>query len=255
MNKLLTNFTEELQLNRPLSQNNTLFVIVHGADGSIAPFFPLANQLQVPVVAFGYEPSAVKNCETIEAFAQVYWQCLTKEFPNRSYVLAGYSYGGLVAYEMADLAKQETGKTIPTFMIDPNLPLAMRSYQADRLLELRVLASTVIPERLINQYNLNDYSEEDLFKLLQRCLKTERIEFILSARKHCLFALSKYSFKDRPEALYHAIHAEQKLGFDFIDEETKWIRSGTIVQGNHFTMLFPEYAETLANIIHSKIGN
>lgn len=254
MNKLLTNLTQELKIVRPQSLNQKdILVIVHGADGSVAPFYALAMLLNATVIAIAYEPFVVGNCQTIEAFAKVYWDQIIAQFPNRTYRLCGYSYGGLVAYEMAILAEMHNGKKIPVFMIDPNLPLAMRNYSANRLFELRVLAATIIPDKTIKQYDVGCLDEEQLMKLLSRCLKVERIEFILSARRHCLTALSSYVYTERTGVSHHAIHAAEKLGFDFIDEETKWITGGTTVNGNHFTMLNPGHVENIANIINSKV--
>lgn len=246
----LTNLSQELNIER---SENQVLAIVHGADGSIAPFYALASLLNCTLVAIAYEPSVVQECKTIEEFARVYWNQLATHYPDRSYLFSGYSYGGLVAYEMAALAQEQTGKSIPVFMLDPNLPLAMRDYVAHRLFELRVLATTVFPEKLVKRDDIAQWNEEQLFKVLTRCLKPERIESILSARKHCLSALSRYVFHERPDLHFDAFHASEKLGFDFIDEETKWITSGTAIGGNHFTMLSFGHIETIAKLINSKI--
>jgi thioesterase domain-containing protein len=244
----IINFTQELKIERSEKQ---IFVIVHGADGSIAPFYPLASLLNTTLVAIGYDPSVVQGCETIEDFARMYLDQLVAQYPNRFYIFAGYSYGGLVAYEMAALAQRRWEIKIPVFMFDPNLPLAMRKYVAHRLYELHVLATSIFSDKQV----IAGLDEDQLFKLLSRCLKPERIERILSARKHCLTALSRYLFQEFPEICFHALHASEKLGFEFIDEETKWITSGTKVKGNHFTMFFPEHVEEIAAFINSKIKN
>jgi len=233
---------------------STVFVIVHGADGSIVSFYELARLLNIPVIAIRYIPSLVESCQTIEQFAAIYLDHFLKCYPTVSYILAGHSFGGLVALEMAVLAHAQGKKNVPVFLLDPNLPLAMRNYQAERLLELRVLATIVIPQHMIAKYDIDHCDESELLNLLSRCLKPNRIEEILSARKHCLAALSQYSYRDHPGLFAHMIHASDKLEFDFIDQETKCITTGSMVSGNHFTMLNSPHAGDLAAIINSHLG-
>lgn len=252
---LITNITKQYRITNPaIVDPSTIFVIVHGADGSIASFYELARFLNITVVAISYLPSVAGDCHTVEQFAAVYLHHLMEMYPNSSYVLSGHSFGGLVAYEMAALASEEKREKPPVFMIDPNLPLAMRGYHADRLIELRVLAMIAIPKAMTEKYDIYQCDEQQLFDLLSRCLRPQRIEEILNARKHCLAALSKYVYSEHAGLCTHMIHAGDKLEYNFTDQETKVIKTGRTVRGNHFTMLQAQHVEELANVINSNLG-
>lgn len=255
MDKLFTNFTEEFNFPQGLNAHHSaVLVVVHGADGSVASFYELAKLAGIKLVGVSYQPDLIFGCTTIDEFASVYLKHLAKDYPNTPLILAGHSFGGLVAYEMAAVLHAQTQKQIPVFMLDPNLPLAMRDYSADRVLELRVLASTIFPQHMIEQYDIYHCEETQLLNLLHRCLKPNRLEGILSARKHCLLALSKYIYREHPGVIAHMIHAGEKLGYDFTDQVTKAIVTGPVVRGNHFTMLHSPNVEDIANIINSHLG-
>jgi thioesterase domain-containing protein len=255
MNNLLTNITEEFRITHPLLINpSATFIIVHGADGSIASFYELAKLLNIRVAAIGYVPNIVDSCHTIEEFAAIYLQHLFQSFPNGPYIFAGHSFGGLIAYEMAGLLHAQSKEKVPVFLLDPNLPLAMRDYHAERLLELRVLAAIVISQPLIKRYDIYRCDEPQLLNLLSRCLNASRIEEILATRKHCLAALSRYVYRERTELHTHMIHANEKIDFNFTDQETKHITTGSKVGGNHFTMLHAQHVGDIADIINSNLG-
>lgn len=50
MNQLLTNFAQQFGLSPLDSGGSTIFIMVHGADGSIASFYELARKLHFPLL-------------------------------------------------------------------------------------------------------------------------------------------------------------------------------------------------------------
>ncbi|ARG98334.1 alpha/beta fold hydrolase [Legionella micdadei] len=254
MNQLLTNFAQQFGLSPLDSGGSTIFIMVHGADGSIASFYELARKLHFPLVGVSYVHSVVGHCESIEAFAATYLDFLSQSYPDVNYVLAGHSFGGLVAYEMAAMLAAKKKREFPVFLLDPNLPLAMRDYHAERLFELRVLASTIFSQQMIEKHDVYQCEENTLLELLHRCLKPHRLEAILETRKHCLRALSRYVYREYPEVEAHMIHASDRLAYDFTDQDTKCITIGKNVSGNHFTMLNIPHVDDLASHINSNLG-
>ncbi|KTD37469.1 non-ribosomal peptide synthetase/polyketide synthetase [Legionella nautarum] len=251
---LLTNFTEQFGVNAQ-TDNSVIFVMVHGADGSIASFYELSRLLKIPIVGVSYVASVAGSCQSIEEFAFAYLNHLSQQYPQTTFIPAGHSFGGLVAYEMAAMLALRNKKEVPAFLLDPNLPLAMQNYQAERLLELRVLASSIFPQSLIEHHQVYQSEESTLLKLLYRCLKPHRLEEILETRKHCLRALSRYALKDHPAVVGHMIHASERLSYDFTDQDTKVITTGKHVGGNHFTMLNVPHVEDIASHINLKLGH
>ncbi len=255
MDKLFTNFSQQFGVKPPkLIHPSAVLVLVHGADGSIASFFELAKKLNIYVVALSYVPSLASDCKTIEQFAAVYLEQVQQYYTATSYILAGHSFGSLVAYEMAKQAYLLSNEPVPVILLDPNLPLAMRHYQVERGLELRLLASTIFSEQMIRQHNIYQCDEALLLALLSRCFNRERLETILSARKHCISTLNKYSYCEHEGVISTVVHASEKLDYDFVDQDTKYITNGTFVGGNHFTMLHSEHVEDIANIINARLS-
>lgn len=79
--------------------------IVHGVFGNVLQLAPLAMRLDTkrPVIALqarGVDP-ALEPHRTVQAMAEAYLEAIRGMQPKGPYSLAGYSFGGLVAFEMA----------------------------------------------------------------------------------------------------------------------------------------------------------
>ena len=89
--------------------------IVHGAGLNILNFSHIIQHFDEdqPVYAIqGVGPNGYDNWfESIEAMAKTYIDSILKINPNGPYALAGFSFGGIVAFEMARQLKEQ-GKTV-----------------------------------------------------------------------------------------------------------------------------------------------
>lgn len=85
------------------SGNKPPLFCVHGVGGHIFPFLDLANHLgqDHPVYALQAKPVQVAEKRTIEGMAEDYIGEVERDQPDGPYYLAGYSFGGFIAYEMA----------------------------------------------------------------------------------------------------------------------------------------------------------
>jgi acetoacetyl-CoA synthetase len=84
--------------------------IVHGFGGSAMELVGLVRQLRInrtiyAIQARGFEQGDVPH-QTVEAMAAEYLRWVRELQPHGPYMLAGYSFGGLVAYEMACMLAQ-----------------------------------------------------------------------------------------------------------------------------------------------------
>ncbi len=91
----------------PLSQishKQTLFCIP-GVGGHVFSFLPLARQLRAPFSVVGLQPPGLDDGRapigTIEGLAARFCQEIQLRQPSGPYTLLGYSFGGLVVFEMA----------------------------------------------------------------------------------------------------------------------------------------------------------
>lgn len=85
------------------SGNKPPLYCVHGVGGHIFPFLDLAYHLgnEQPVYALQAKPVQVGDKRTIEGMARDYIEEVEQFQPEGPYYLAGYSFGGYIAYEMA----------------------------------------------------------------------------------------------------------------------------------------------------------
>jgi amino acid adenylation domain-containing protein len=97
--------------------SKTPLYIVHGGGLNVLVFKPIADYLDPDQPVFGLQAQGLNGSEelleTIEEIAAHYVQAILQQNPHGPYALSGYSFGGLVAYEMARQF-QEMGKEVRT---------------------------------------------------------------------------------------------------------------------------------------------
>ena len=98
---------------------------IHPAGGSVFPYYALAHYLGPNQPLYALEARGLARFEatheTVEAMARDYIEAVISEQPEGPYYLAGWSFGGLVAYEMA---RQLTaaGHGVPLVMLLDSQP-------------------------------------------------------------------------------------------------------------------------------------
>ncbi|MBL0422888.1 SDR family NAD(P)-dependent oxidoreductase [Ramlibacter sp. AW1] len=103
---------------------------VHGAGGNVLNFKLISDRVGSDQPFFGLQAQGVDGrlppLETIEAMATQYVQAIRAVKPEGPYRLAGYSGGGLIAYEMAQQLRAEGVEIELLLMIDTLSPEAAR---------------------------------------------------------------------------------------------------------------------------------
>ncbi|MBL0421513.1 acetoacetate--CoA ligase [Ramlibacter sp. AW1] len=99
--------------------------MAHGMNGTTMDCWPLVRALQTgrPVWAFqarGLDGEQAPH-ERVEEMAQAYIELMRSIQPEGPYALTGFSFGGLVAYEMAQQLIAQGEKIELLFLIDPHL--------------------------------------------------------------------------------------------------------------------------------------
>ncbi|MFC5666304.1 alpha/beta fold hydrolase [Kitasatospora misakiensis] len=99
---------------------------VHPSGGSASWYTALARALPShrPVMAFELPGahSTGEPCDTIEALAEEYLTHLLRAQPAGPYALMSWSYGGLIAFEMARRLTAAGHRVDPLILIEPTLP-------------------------------------------------------------------------------------------------------------------------------------
>lgn len=78
---------------------------IHGVGGNVAELFPIARSMTYPGAVFGVQARGLARHElphtSVEAMAIEYLREIRARQPDGPYYLCGYSFGGLVAFELA----------------------------------------------------------------------------------------------------------------------------------------------------------
>ena len=108
------------------SGTGTPLHLVHGMGGGVVVFRELARQL-VPRPVFAYQARGLdgisKPLDCIEEMASAYLVELRRVQPEGPYLLAGYSMGGIVAFDMARQLRQQGEEIAALIPIDSLAPL------------------------------------------------------------------------------------------------------------------------------------
>lgn len=151
---LRSNQSERLQTAIPASRSPLIpltigkrqppFFCVHPLFGVVFPYLELVQHLGNDRSFYGLQPFGIdgqtRPLNRVEAIAQAYLQAIQAVQPQGPYFLGGWSFGGLVAYEMAQQLTQ-AGQTVALLaLLDTPAPCHPRS----RYLSLKFLGKTVL---------------------------------------------------------------------------------------------------------------
>jgi thioesterase domain-containing protein/acyl carrier protein len=85
--------------------HGTPLFFVHGVGGSVMELFGLSRKMTWPGPVIGIQARGLDGCdpphESVEAMADEYLAAVRRRQPKGPYFLCGYSFGGLVAFELA----------------------------------------------------------------------------------------------------------------------------------------------------------
>ena len=131
------------------SGNKIPLYIVHGGGMNVMPFYSIAKHLDADQPLYGLQAIGLNGKDeiptTIEEIASQYVREILSQNPTSPYVLAGYSLGGIIAFEMAQQFKRMGKETKALILFDT---YAIRSDQRDsRLIRMGNLLRTELGKR------------------------------------------------------------------------------------------------------------
>jgi acetoacetyl-CoA synthetase len=110
MQQIRAPLQRSLKLLRPGRSDRPLY-IVHGFGGTVMELRELSRQIEVPCAVYGVNARGFEAHEEpldrVEDMAREYLREVRDMQPHGPYLLAGYSFGGLVAYEMARILQTQ----------------------------------------------------------------------------------------------------------------------------------------------------
>jgi thioesterase domain-containing protein/acyl carrier protein len=101
---------------------------IHGAGGNVTELFPIARSMAYAGAVFGIQARGLARQQmphtTVEAMACEYLRAIKAQQPNGPYYLCGYSFGGLVAFEIARRLR-ESGDEVGLVGLFDTMPNAL----------------------------------------------------------------------------------------------------------------------------------
>lgn len=108
--------------------SNSPFFCVHPIFGVVFPYYELASHLGKNQPFYGLQPKGIDGkhppLTSIEDMAAYYIEALRTVQPNGPYFLGGWSFGGLVAFEMAQQLQKSGQKVALLAVIDTLAPVS-----------------------------------------------------------------------------------------------------------------------------------
>lgn len=102
------------------------FFCIHAVSGTIFPFYQMASNFKEGHTFYGIQSaslvSSIKNQSTIEEMASFYISEIKKYQSSEPYFIGGWSFGGLVAFEVARQLVKENKKVQKLVIIDMQPP-------------------------------------------------------------------------------------------------------------------------------------
>jgi thioesterase domain-containing protein/acyl carrier protein len=110
-----------LVLLKPGRSGAPLFIF-HGVGGTVIEFARLGKLIDIPGEVYAVQAQGVDGTlpplDSVEGMAELYYGAIRKKQPTGPYWLCGYSFGGLLAVEVARLLKKAGEQVALLFLID-----------------------------------------------------------------------------------------------------------------------------------------
>ena len=182
--------------------NKTPLYIVHGAGMNVLIFNALAKNLDDDQPVYGLQAKGLNGIDepfgTVEEIAAHYVEAITKNNPTGPYALAGYSFGGIIAYEMAHQMLSQNKKVTMLAMLDS---YAHPSYYYKTQIR-KSLASL--------NYNFRSYTYVLLQMLSSKKHFKERLKTQINDFKNYCLSL-KYGRQKQHELIYQQPYKLDKM--------------------------------------------
>jgi acyl transferase domain-containing protein/thioesterase domain-containing protein len=244
------------------------FFCVHGAGGNVLNFRDLSRAMDRAQPFYGLQAYGIDGVtpphETIEEMARAYVVEVREQQPQGPYLLGGYSGGGLVAFEMAQILTEQGQEVRLLAFLDtfhPQMPLR-RVTMGTRLARLRSEKFHYVVEALARQR-----------EVLRGAMTVREIEEHLSRGDTIPFALRDFHlthsfaqaasrYRPKPWPGRAILFRAAEIGYIYQDAGPSYgwdqhVLGGVeivAVPGNHATLLLGQNAEVLVRSLNTAIA-
>ncbi|WP_161556924.1 non-ribosomal peptide synthetase [Paenibacillus amylolyticus] len=257
-----------IQLQEGENRSTSPLILIHPQGGGILHYFHLVNSLGTSECIYGIQAPGYESDEepldSIEEMAELYVTEIKRKIPTGPYKLIGWSFGGMVAYEMARMFEKmgEKIEFIGLFDVQP-LDQSMNIYDEFTEQDAIMYFATLFDLDPL-QFDRTD-SETALNLLLDEARKREDWPVGMSSKQlkqkmNVLVAagqaMRKYRYGNPINSdlqLFYvqevSKHLHKLINPSHWKHRTKGTLSTFLVPGDHNTMALPPHVDELAQMI------
>ncbi|MGE5363419.1 MAG: amino acid adenylation domain-containing protein [Bacteroidota bacterium] len=250
-----------------------------GIGGMVSYLYPLSKYLGPDIPFFAFQAKGLEGNEIpfkdIAAMAEHYISFLLEVQPHGPYFLAGHSFGGHVAFAMAQILLKR-GEEIGLLAIADTCAPGSSVYNSESDLDLLQYLSYILQNKItVRQEEIDSLSSEEQLEYFARRLEeakifpegkgTEQLHRLANVAGNNTRMQNSYcpeSFIPLPITLIRASEpgSDQAPLQEETGEDLDWSRYSDqkvvihYVPGNHLTMMSPPNVEKLAQILSRIIG-
>lgn len=243
----------------PIQPNgsNPPFICVHPIFGLVFPYYELAHQLGQNQPFYGLQPIGIDGetpLNRIEDMASHYIEALRSVQPKGPYFLGGWSFGGWVAFEMAQQLQNSGEEVALLAVLDTVAPI--KSNIPSFINTFKFILTTVVPYmwpffldylRLITAPSKNRISEESKLRLLSESAIVPMFRVFYANSQAVLNYVPQVYPKQinlfRTKVQLNIAEEDPSMGWDQLAVERTEIHH---IPGNHLTMLRKPHIQVLA---------
>ena len=226
--------------------------LIHGIDGNIFSFRSLVDSMSYKGPIFGIQDNSfAKKDVKIEEMASSYISEIKKKYPDGPYLICGFSFGGIIAYEISQQLHQMGNSPKFIGMIDTinpqydSVPLSNDLEMLTFLIEL-LEGNEISREKNFLEERLLKSMGMDVLPENERKNYFERVQCYLKSLKH-------YFPKENHQDLTFFEAKDRFIRMKDIPLITTWrsLLKGAVtvreITGNHLNILKPPHLKNLAH--------
>jgi amino acid adenylation domain-containing protein len=231
-----------------------IFFFVHGLGGTVMRFHELAKHMVPDQPFFCFQAQGMDGklpcLDTVEEMASLYLEHLRAAQPQGPYFLGGYSFGGLVALEMARRLLEQREDVSALTLVDTYLPVAKKGQSLlGRFVALSTGQKLAYLKKRLTRYARGIKRRIDALSLPQA---------IKDVREACAVAEEKYRPQVYPGRVVLFRASEKALrGLDDPQEGWRKYAAGGIevheIDGDHGNILNEPQVKRLAAAIRARL--
>ncbi|WP_261595393.1 non-ribosomal peptide synthetase [Pseudoalteromonas holothuriae] len=242
--------------------------LLHPIGGTLLSYAALVNNWRTALPIYGFESPALDrtndyNFTSVESIAEHYADQLLSDFTGNTVTLVGWSYGGVLSYELAKALSGSRISVDSVVMLDSYYDITDLfgnenvSALVTIALDMGISYQSLIP--LLVQNDSFETTTQKVFNILKEDRKIHE-EFCLSSFSHHLevvkmqnTALNNYTPKEGYSGTVQYIKASETERSEKVWERYIEDLEVTVIQGDHYSLFKPPMMENVIEILNKSL--